>query len=144
MSGEVDAFRPIFPDSFPGWLRGCVSILKPHPHVIQYCHAHHVNYQSYIHVQKVPILSVEQFIHREEITGVEYLKIDTEGHDCVILNAWLDAAQAVPSLLPSHILYESKDLTDMEERNQMQHRLRGLGYRLVIHEYDVEAWMESK
>jgi len=142
-TGEVDAFKPNFPEHFPWWLRGCVSIITPHKHVLEYCSKNDIDYHQYMTVRHVPIISAEQFIQEHDISGVEYLKIDTEGHDCVILNAWLDYCKNVPSLLPKRILYESKDLTDIEERNQMKIRLLAHNYTLVVHEYDIEAFLST-
>ena len=141
VSSEVDAFKPNFPEYFPGWLRGCVSIFKPHKHVIEYCNNNGVDYNKYMTVRKVKIISVVEFIKNNNITGVTFLKIDTEGHDCVILNAWLDCCNENPVLLPKHILYESKDLTDSYELEMMRNRLISLNYKLVFHQYDTEAFL---
>jgi len=140
-SSEVDAFKPNFPEHFPGWLRGCVSIYKPHKHVIEYCRNNEIDYDKYMTVRKVNIISVQEFIKTNQITGVTYLKIDTEGHDCIILHAWLDCCDKLPSLLPRRILYESKDLTDSTELEIMRNRLRSLNYTLVFHQYDTEAFL---
>ena len=137
----VDAFKPNFPSHFPSWLRGCVSIIKPHKHVINYCNQTNVNYNNYMTVRKVPIITADELIKNENITGVDFLKIDTEGHDCVILNAWLDCCLSTPTLLPKHILYESKDLTDSNDLLQMRERLIKLNYTLKFHEYDTEAFL---
>ena len=140
-SGEVYAFKPNFPSDFPGWLRGCVSIIVPHKHVINVCNERGLNYNDYVLLRKVPIISAKELIHNENITSVDYLKIDTEGHDCVILNECLDCCIDNPSLLPKHILYESKDLTDSSVLELMRERLLSLHYKLVFHQYDTEAFL---
>ena len=137
--GEVIAYKPIFPSHFPNWLRGCVSIIKPHKHVINYCQQNGLNYHDFIEKRTVPIISVKTFIEKYKIESVAFLKIDTEGHDCIILNAWLDYCNDNPKLLPKRIFYESKDLTDPTELEKMRNRLRELDYRLTILEYDTEA-----
>jgi FkbM family methyltransferase len=137
--GTVIAYKPNFPSHFPWWLRGCVSIIKPHNHVIDFCRNNGVDYSQYIETRTVPILSVKTFIEKYKINSVVFLKIDTEGHDCVILNAWLDYCIEHPTLLPKRILYESKDLTDPTELERMRIRLKELNYKLEILEYDTNA-----
>jgi FkbM family methyltransferase len=138
-SGEVVSYKPQFPTNFPNWLRGCVSIINPHKHVIEYCTREGIDYNNYIIKRNVPIISVSDFVKQYDIEEVEYLKIDTEGHDCVILNAWLDVCATNSHLYPKRILYESKDLTNINDIMNMRTRLISLNYRLNILEYDTEA-----
>jgi FkbM family methyltransferase len=142
-SGEVIAYKPNFPSSFPNWLRGCVSIINPHKHVIQYCNNNNINYLNYIETRTVPVLSVKEFIDMYDIKEVNFLKIDTEGHDCIILNAWLDVCNNNKKLFPKRIFYESKDLTDKDELEKMRNRLISLNYKLNIYEYDTEALLQQ-
>ena len=138
-SGEVVAYKPQFPTNFPNWLRGCVSIIKPHKHVIEFCTRQGIDYNNYIIKRDVPIISVSDFVKQYAIEEVEYLKIDTEGHDCIILNAWLDLCVTNNHLYPKRILYESKDLTNINDIMNMRTRLISLNYKLNILEYDTEA-----
>jgi hypothetical protein len=124
--GEVIAYVPKFPSSFPSWFRGCVSIIKPHPHLISGCQELNVNYSDYLEIRKVPIITAGDFIKKYNIIGLDYLKVDTEGHDCIILNSWLDYSLENNIQLPKRILYESKDLTDEKELEAMRNRLISL------------------
>lgn len=142
-NGEIIAYKPIFPPTEPWWLRGCVSINAPHKHVIEYCNRVGLNYLDYIEKRTVNIMSVKSFIEKYKIESVHYLKIDTEGHDCVILNAWLDCCIENPKLLPKRIFYESKDLTDEKDLENMRERLQKLNYKLNILQYDTEAILQN-
>ena len=73
------------------------------------------------------------------INCVTYLKIDTEGHDYIIVNSWLDEYENGNTKLPKKIFYESKDLSDANELAKLRERLVGYGYKLIIHKWDTEA-----
>jgi len=111
--------------------------------VIGFCNNLGINYKNYIVRRIVPTLSASDFIKQYDIEGVEYLKIDTEGHDCVILNAWLDACATNNNLYPKRIFYESKDLTDINDIMNMRNRLTSLNYKLNILGDDTEAILNT-
>lgn len=134
-------YKPDLPSNHPNWVRGCVSIIHPHKHFINHCTLSNLDYNNYMKTIKVDIISVSDFIKKYHIESVDYLKIDTEGHDCIILNAWLDECSSNKSLLPKHILFETKDLTDTNQILSTRDRLKSLNYNIIIHEYDTEAFL---
>ncbi len=141
--GSVPIYLPKFPPSVyshSGWLRGCVSIIKPHKHVIDYCHrTNMLPVENYMTEESVNVVSVASFIKKYEISDVDYLKIDTEGHDYIIVNCWLDEVEKNNTKLPKKIFYESKDLSDQGELLKLRERLINKGYKLIFHQYDTEA-----
>lgn len=111
--------------NLPHWLKGCNSIQKPHPTAIN-----HLKKQNLEHIYKqteCECLTWSTIIDRYDIDYVEYLKIDTEGHDCVIINNILD----VNSVLPKKILFESNVLTSSDTINVTIHRLKQNGYIII-------------
>ena len=87
-NGECDVFY-ITPEdiekfNLPSWLRGCNSIIKPHPSALQILNEFELVdlYQK----KKINVLTWDILIRTKNIIGVDYVKIDTEGHDSVKLN----------------------------------------------------------
>jgi hypothetical protein len=141
--GTVPIFVPKFPEFIikqHPWLRGCVSIIQPHKHVIGFClHNNLLPLESYMYQEQTNVLSVATFVQKYNINEVDYLKIDTEGHDYVIVNAWLDEVEKNNTSLPKKIFYESKDLSDQNELLKLRERLTNKGYKLIFHGQDTEA-----
>ena len=140
---EYTVYKPNFPSHFPEWLSGCVSVLTPHKHIINYCHQTGIPYEDYMTTRVVKAIPVSELIKKYNVGTVEYLKIDTEGHDTVILNQWLDCCQNNKKLYPKRIFFESKDLTPKEELENLNQRLLSLHYQLTFYEYDTEAILQE-
>jgi FkbM family methyltransferase len=140
---EYIVYKPNFPSTYAQWLSGCVSVINPHKHVIQFCTANNINYKDYITTRTVQAIPVSELVNKYNVTSVEYLKIDTEGHDVIILNNWLDRCENNKELYPKKIFFESKDLTDKNELNKINKRLIDLNYKLTFYQYDTEAILEN-
>jgi len=61
------------------------------------------------------------------------LKIDTEGHDCIILNDFLDTVD----ILPRIIQFENNELSDQKEIKAVTKRLKERGYRMQYTKGDI-------
>lgn len=66
----------------PRWFKGCNSINKFHPLHIGHKLTHLVEKLT------VPVMTVNQLINTYDITGVELVKIDCEGHDTTIMKGF--------------------------------------------------------
>jgi FkbM family methyltransferase len=142
--GEYVVYKPDFlDDPAAGWLSGCVSVLKPHKHVIEHCEITGKNYSDHVTERVVKVIPASELIKLYNISSVEYLKIDTEGHDVIILNNWLDCCENNKELYPKKILFESKDLTDPFDLKKMNERLIKLNYTLTFYKYDTEAILQN-
>ena len=62
-------------------LKGCNSVND--------YHIGHINHKHLVTIEKVRVLSLEKFIYQNKIRNIKLLKIDTEGHDVIILQALL-------------------------------------------------------
>ena len=136
---NLTVYKPIFPDNYPKWLSGCVSVAKPHKHVMEYCKNNNLPYENFVTTRIVETIPVNELIKRYNINSVKFLKIDTEGHDTIILNDWLDCCENNKELYPKRIFFESKDLTEPIELTKINERLINLGYKLTFYQYDTEA-----
>jgi len=125
--GEMDLYLipPNKMGGLPAWMRGTNSIGHPHPTVVRYLRRHNLS-PDLIERRTVPIVSVATLLR--DVTSIGYLKIDTEGHDAVILNAFLDLVATRPSLLPHTIRFEANSLSSKADIQQCIDRLKALQY----------------
>ena len=70
------------------YLTGCSSLGKPHPTLQRV--AQNNNVQHLIQTLSVPVRTFKNILETHQVKSITKLKIDTEGHDCVILNNILD------------------------------------------------------
>ena len=141
-SGSLDIYY--VPDNvrieqgLPSWMKGTNSIGAPHPTVARYLAKHGLP-ASLVHKSKVPVLSVTRLFRRYRVGSIDFLKVDTEGHDVVIVEAYLDVAERHPALLAKKILFESNALSNKEAVARLRDRLRGLGYTVTPTRQDTVA-----
>jgi hypothetical protein len=128
--GEIDIYwidpQDIATYNLPSWLKGCNSIIRPHPTAEA-----ELKVRGISHLYKVSVcevLSWKTFVKRFNVESVDDLKIDTEGHDCVILEAILSSPVKI---LPKTILFENNVLTSFESTQQVLNKLIDVGYEVV-------------
>lgn len=121
-SGEIDMYhipsKVIDKYKLPNWLRGCNSVNEMHPTIVK------ENLTKFCTVDKVKVVRIKSLIDKYNITNIEILKIDTEGHDCVILNDYLDTVE----ILPKVIQFENNVLSKPKEVENLVERLTKIGY----------------
>lgn len=139
--GEIEIFyiSPVDIDKYqlPNWLKGCNSISKPHPSAL--AELSNRDLQSLMQSHKCECLSWKTLVNRYNIESVELLKIDTEGHDCEIINSILNNSD----VLPKKLHFEANVLTDSEVIRKTLERLIESGYNIVLktnHEIIVEKY----
>lgn len=128
--GVVDVYwidpQDIKVHNLPDWLRGCNSIIKPHPTAIAELF---VRGLSNIYKKTTcETITWETLVNRYNVTSIDYLKIDTEGHDCVILESIL---KSKAQILPKDIFFENNVLTSFESTQKILNSLLDTNYKLV-------------
>jgi len=113
-------------NGLPDWVRGCNSINEPHPTVVSLLEAKGL--PDLMESLTCKVLSWDSFVELYEISSIGHLKIDTEGHDPVILNALL---QSKYSIRPVTITFESNELSLQHEPLEILHKLTSLGYEIA-------------
>lgn len=103
----------------PDGVRGCNSVNRPHPTIQR-------DYPHLLTKTRVECITVKELYNRFNVTDVYFLKIDTEGHDTVILNNLLD--NDLP--LPKKIQFEHNVLTNDIEYRKVIKRLKYVGYTI--------------
>ena len=117
----------------PWWIRGCNSISKPH-----YQHMNFLDGDKLhaLESQDIEIITTKEMIERYNIEGVKFLKVDTEGHDNVILLDYLENCILNPSLFPDKILFETNILSSKEEQEKVIQGFISHGYEVKRFEDD--------
>ena len=115
--------------NLPNWLRGCNSINVMHQTV------KNLGYDKYCKVEDVPVIRIMEVIEAYNVKHIDFLKIDTEGHDRIILNDYLDTV----NIKPKKIQFESNVLSNENEIDKLCERLLHLGYNLEETKSDIVA-----
>lgn len=120
--GEIDLYyiptELIKLNNLPNWVRGCNSVGKPHDTIVKN------GWDKYAVKETVQVVRINTLIQKHAIQEIDFLKIDTEGHDCVILNDFLDTV----GILPLKIQFEANVLSDRKEIDKLVKRLTNIGY----------------
>lgn len=113
----------------PDWIKGCNSIGKPHSSVIKYLED---NYLTHIYKRdNITCLSFQSLIKKYNITEIDYLKIDTEGHDFTIIRNLLST-----NIRPKKIRFEANSLYTEKEIKEIIEELKLAGYILIQRTFD--------
>jgi autotransporter strand-loop-strand O-heptosyltransferase len=112
--GEIEIYHipkpTIHQYNLPIWVQGTNSVSKPHEFARKTLGEEF--YDSIVSVDKVPTLSWSTLVSRYNINTIDYLKIDTEGHDHVILKSYLEECDKNPKLFANKILFEYNESSD--------------------------------
>jgi autotransporter strand-loop-strand O-heptosyltransferase len=106
--GEIEIYNipltQIHKYNLPIWVKGCNSVSKPHEYAKKTLGEEF--YDSVVSVEKVKMMSWKTLISEYNINTIKYLKIDTEGHDHVILKSYIAECNKNPKLFADKILFE--------------------------------------
>jgi hypothetical protein len=118
-------------NNLPGWLIGCNSVGE--------YHVQHVALKVEHLVQKhpVPCIPIGEIFDQNNVSELDYLKIDTEGSDCAIMLHLSEYLKTQPiSKYPKKILFESNELSLPAQVEQIKKTFIDLGYRVTHAGYD--------
>ena len=140
-NGVVDVFwvdpNDIIEYELPLWVKGCNSIVKPHittSRILQ-----EKNLDFLLKQTSCEMITWKTLIERYDVKTLDTLKIDTEGHDCVIINDIIDNDGGV---LPKKIFFEGNELTNPEFVRRTIKRLESVGY-VLIYKDDCDIILEK-
>ena len=113
-------------NALPRWFKGCNSIGHMHPLHIKYGLQHAVERIA------VPVMNIDEFFILYRIGKVGHLKIDTEGHDLVIMDGLLYWLESLPkAYLPGQITFESNELYSPAHVQERIDKAAILGYTMI-------------
>jgi FkbM family methyltransferase len=116
---------------FPDWFRGCNSINAYHPTVERVIRERGLKPEEFICHYIVEKKTLFQLLGEQGIQSMYFMKIDTEGHDCIILKKYLEDIEDDAHRLPFQLFFECNVLTETTILNNMLGLLTEKGYDLV-------------
>jgi autotransporter strand-loop-strand O-heptosyltransferase len=120
--------------SLPFWVRGTNSINQPHPFALKKIGEE--IYNKIVQIDKVPTVTWDTLVKQENIKTIDFLKIDTEGHDHVILKDYLNLCETNPNLFANKIQFEyHHEISNVDELEKII--LRFKNYVVERNEMDV-------
>jgi hypothetical protein len=111
------------------WLRGCNTLYRPH---------HHHSLLPYlVKSDSVALMNIDELLQKYEVRSIKFLKIDTEGHDCIILNGLFQYLKPRPiTEYPKRIEFETNHLTSPDIVDSTIEHSKSLGYTVVTRGHD--------
>jgi len=130
-NGVVDVFwvdpKDIEEYKLLHFIRGCNSIIKPH--ITTMGELKEKNLEFLLKQTTCEMITWKTLVERYDVQKLDTLKIDTEGHDCVIINDMIDNDGGV---LPKKIFFEGNELTSPDVIDKTIERLKNIGYTLIF------------
>lgn len=120
--------------NLPKWVRGCNSVGQPHPSVVKILIERCIS-EYIIRCDSVPVRRIKSILDEHNVTAIDFLKIDTEGHDCIILNDLLNTVD----IIPKKIQFEANVLSSTTDVFEVRQRLFELGYSCQTVKEDIIA-----
>lgn len=117
-------YEKIIEHNLPRWFKGCNSLGKMHPKVIEHKLEHLV---EALRVGQIPI---SFFLEQHNIRKIDFLKIDTEGGDTYILEHLYNYLVSKEKIyLPKKVKFESNRLTSRDRIDLITNLYSKLGYK---------------
>ena len=128
-SGTIDIYS-ISPENIekynlPQWIRGCNSVNAVHPVVVGKVP------DEIITRDTVPVYTFNDIIKMCHVKSFKYLKIDTEGHDAIILESYLECVSTGFPLIPK-IQFEANQWSDQKQVNNILEKFIKHGYTYTL------------
>jgi autotransporter strand-loop-strand O-heptosyltransferase len=119
--GEIEIYHIPLPTinkhNLPIWVKGTNSVSKPHEYARMKLGEDF--YDSLVSIDKVPTMSWKTLILKYNIRSVDYLKIDTEGHDHIILKSYFEECNKNPKLYANKIMFEYNESSNKVALNEI-------------------------
>lgn len=133
-NGQIDVFY-IEPDdiikyNLPNWIRGCNSIGRIHKTVEKLLIEKNINI-NIVQKKKVQLIKFSDILIDYKIENIKFLKIDTEGHDTIIMKDYIDYCSSIGRCISDKIQFESNSLSDPNDVLSVKNMLVDLGYQEI-------------
>ncbi len=125
---EISYLDPKYIQAYnlPGWMRGCNTVKEQHD--TRDIELRNRNIMHLLEKHTVQKKSFRTFVKEYDIQRIKFLKIDTEGHDCIIMQ---DVAHAIRDGLvssPAKIQFETNELSAEEDVTKIIRMFETFGY----------------
>jgi autotransporter strand-loop-strand O-heptosyltransferase len=136
-NGEIEIYHipleEIYNNSLPFWVRGCNSVNGPHNFTRNKIGSD--LYDRIVRIDKVPKISWKKLIEDYNVGTINYLKIDTEGHEHIILKEYFELCKENPSLYAKKIKFEYNETSNKEVLEEIISSLDN--YKITYFEEDI-------
>ena len=97
-----------------------------------------LNLYNLVQKEQVEVISIKDLFINNNVASLKLLKIDTEGHDVIILNCLYNylIETSDTKLYPKKIIFESNDNIPSEMVDDIINKFLKLGYVLVSRSHD--------
>lgn len=121
----------ILEHNLPDWFKGCNTIDDYHP-----LHKQH-KVTHLCKIDKVDVITTYELFYTNKAKSVDFLKIDTEGHDCIILKSLHSYLKYLPKIFyPKKIKFESNEHTLSRTVDEIVKLYCEIGYTISYRGYD--------
>jgi hypothetical protein len=138
--GFIDCFyipeEIIMKHNMPGWMKGCTSVGGYHPTSVCVLISQGIPPEACFKKVSIPSYSVPTLFGMYQVDSCDYLKIDTEGHDCVILKSYIQGLDEMKYKPVRKIMFESNVLTPESDVDHVIAELEKRGYVLEMRNSD--------
>lgn len=126
--------------NLPWWVKGCNYINKIHPTVNNYLRDNEIKNKIF-EKYKIEKYTLNTFIIDNKVSGIFLLKIDTEGHDCCILQKFIEEYNN-NLILPHNIKFETNKLTSKYVVKDTIKFLNNIGYDLISSSLKTDTYVK--
>ena len=133
VDSEIDIYyiplETVFEYNLPVWVRGCNSVTKPHDFTRNKLGEEF--YDEIVQCDTVPTVSWETLVSRYNVKSLDLLKIDTEGHDHIILKSYLTECEKNPKLYANKIIFEYNEGSNKFELDKIIKKLPNYDVEII-------------
>lgn len=130
--------------NLPWWFIGSSSVNKIHDGILRVLGERNLDINDIVIEQAIKAKKIGNIIKEYNITSLDLLKIDTEGHDAVILNNFFDDYESsLITFLPTIIAFEHNGLYPENDYTVIINRAKKLNYSIKEQVADTILYRET-
>lgn len=123
--------KTIEENNLPLWFKGCNCINDYHPLHVKHGVSHLCK------IEKVKVITTFELFYQNNVRNVKFLKIDTEGHDIIILKTLFFYIKNLPTVFyPNKILFETNEHSISKDVDEIINLFCSIGYKTETRGYD--------
>ena len=110
------------------WVAGTSTLLKPNKITYEYLAKKKL---AHLMTKKpVKVITFGMLADKYNVSEINYLKVDVEGHDAVVIQSMLDYCDVHNSVFPKCIRFEANGLGDKKKEDEVICKLQNREYKI--------------
>ena len=114
-----------------GERRGCNSVDRPHAGVVQWLRERGLDYDTIVRRDTVRMMTVAELFAEHDVTEIGVFKVDAEGMDPVIMQAYANCCTGGRRLASKVVFECNRVLSTQAANTAARERLQSIGYRIA-------------